>query len=78
MSINGELNPMAEHRISKAFDDNREHIIKPNTTSIAYPDQHIDIEILNGSRVHVMVPDTIPSKLRLILILHQQTRHVVL
>ena len=26
--------------------------------NIAYPNQHIDIEILHGSRDHVIVPDT--------------------
>ena len=58
MSIYGELNPMAEHRISKAFDGNREHIVKPNTPNIAYPGQHLDIEIPHGSRDQVIVPDT--------------------
>ena len=36
MNIYEELNPMAEHRISKAFDGKREHIIKANTPNRPY------------------------------------------
>ena len=59
MSIYGELNPMAENRISNAFDGTREHMVKPNTPNMAHPDQHIDIEIPKGSRDHVIVADVL-------------------
>ena len=32
---------------------------KVNMPNISYPNQHIDIEILHGSRDHVIVPDTV-------------------
>ena len=59
MSIYGELDPMAGHRISNAFNGKREHIAKVNLPNMAYPGQHIDIEIPHGSRDHVIVPDTV-------------------
>ena len=59
MSIYGELGPMVEHRTRFAFKGKREHIAKANVPNIAYPIQHIDIEIPHGSRDHVIVPDTI-------------------
>ena len=59
MSISGELNPIAEHRTQFAFKGKTEHIAKVNMPNIAYPDQHIDIEIPHGSRDHVIIPDTI-------------------
>ena len=76
MSVYGELDPMAEHRTQFAFKGKREHIAKVNVLNIAYPDQHIDIEIPHGSRDHVIVPDTV--RITLTLTLNQQTRHVVL
>ena len=62
MSTYGELNPMAENRISNAFDGKREHMVKPNTPNLAYPSQHIDIKIPYGSRGHVIVPNTLYPK----------------
>ena len=59
MSIYGELDPMVEHRIQFAVIGKREHIAKVNTPNIAYPNQHIDIEIPHGSRDHVVIPDTV-------------------
>ena len=59
MSVYGELDPMIEHRAQFAFKDKREHIAKVNIPNMAYPGQHIDIEILHGSRDHVIVPDTV-------------------
>ena len=59
MSVYGELDPMTENRISNAFDGKREHIVKVNIPNMAYPGQHIDNEILHGSRDHVIVPDTV-------------------
>ena len=35
MSIYGELNPMAENRISNAFNGKREHMVKSNTPNMA-------------------------------------------
>ena len=59
MSIYGELDPMIEHRTQFALKGKREHISKVNMPSIAYPNQHIDIEIPHGSRDHVIIPDTV-------------------
>ena len=33
--------------------------------SIAYPNQHIDIEIPHGSRDHVIVPDPVKTTFKL-------------
>ena len=63
---------MVEHRRQFAFKGKREHISKVNIPNIAFPSQHIVIDIPHGSR------DYVPSKLRLTLTLNQQTRHVVL
>ena len=59
MSVYGELDPVVGHRTQLAFKDKIEHIAKANTPNIAYPSQHIDIEIPHGSRDHVIVLDTI-------------------
>ena len=59
MSVYGELDPMTEHRTQFAFKCKREHIAKINMPIIAYPNQHIDIEILHASRDHVIIPDTV-------------------
>ena len=59
MSIYGELDPMPEHRTQFAFKDKREHIAKVIIPNMAYPNQHIDIEIAHGSRDHVIVPETV-------------------
>ena len=59
MSIYGELNPVAENRISNAFDGKRGHMVKRNMPNMAYLSQHINIEIPKGSRDHVIVPDTL-------------------
>ena len=50
---------MAEHRISRAFNGKREHIFKVKIPNMAYPGQHIDIEIPHGSRDYVIVLDTV-------------------
>ena len=76
MNVYKELDPMIEHRTHFAFKSKRKHIAKANMPNIAYPSQHIDIEILHGSRDHVITPDTV--KLCLTLTLHQQTRHLLL
>ena len=65
MSIYGELDPMVEHRIQFAFKGKREHIAKINIPNIAYPNQHIDIDIPHGSRDHVIIRDTIKIKFNL-------------
>ena len=59
MSVYEELDPMVEHKTQFAFKGKREHIAKVNMPNIAYPDQHIDIEIPHGWRDHVIVPDTV-------------------
>ena len=59
MSVYGELDPMAEHRTQFTFKGKREHIAKVSIPNIAYPNQHIEIEIPHGSRNHVIVPGTV-------------------
>ena len=59
MSIYGGLDPMPEHRTQFAFKCKRKHIAKVNMPNMAYPSQHIDIEIPHGSRDHVIVPNTV-------------------
>ena len=50
---------MVEQRTQFAFKGKREHISKVNMSNIAYPNQHIDIEIPHASRDHVIIPDTV-------------------
>ena len=50
---------MVEHRTQFAFKGKREHIAKVNISNIAYPSQKNDIEIADGSRDHVIVPDIV-------------------
>ena len=50
---------MVEDRTQFPFEDKKEHIAKVNLPNIAYPNQHIDIEIPHGSRDHVIVSDTV-------------------
>ena len=45
--------------------------------NVAYPNQHIDIEILHGSRDHVIVPDTVKSTFNLDIESTDKTRSVV-
>ena len=59
MSNYGELDPMPEHKIKRAFKGKREHVDKVKITDIAYPSQNIDIAIKHGSRDHDIVPDTV-------------------
>ena len=39
---------MIEHKTQFAFKGKREHMAKVNMSNIAYPSQHIDIEIPHG------------------------------
>ena len=59
MSVYGELDPMVEHSTQFAFKDNREHMAKVNMPNIVYPSQHVDIQIPDGSRDHVILPYTV-------------------
>ena len=77
MSISGELNPIAEHRTQFAFKAKTEHIAKVNMPNIAYPDQHIDIEIPHGSRDHVIIPDTAKTTFNLDITSTEKARSVV-
>ena len=63
MSVYRGLDPMVEHRTKFAFKGKREHIAEINMPNIAYPNQHIDIEIPHGSRDHVIIPNTIKINL---------------
>ena len=77
MSVYGELDPMVEHRTQFAFKGKREHIAKVNMPNIAYPNQHIDIETLHGSRDQVIVPDTVKITFNLDIESTGKTRSVV-
>ena len=77
MSVYGELDPMLEHRTQFAFNGNREHIAKVSMPNIAYPNQHIDIEIPHGSRDHVIVPDTVKITFNLDIESTDKTRSIV-
>ena len=77
MSVYGELDPMLEHRTQFAFKDKREHITKVNMPNIAYPNQNIDIEILHGSRDHVIVPNTVKITFNLDITSTSKARSVV-
>ena len=77
MSISGEINPIAEHRTQFAFKAKTEHIAKVNMPNIAYPDQHIDIEIPHGSRDHVIIPDTIKITFNLDITSTDKARSIV-
>ena len=46
--------------------------------NIAYPNQHIDIEILHGSRDHVIVPDTVQITLTFDIQSTDKTRSIVI
>ena len=58
MTFYGELDPMVEDRKLFAFQGKREHISNVDIPNIAYPGQHIDIDIPHGSRDHVIIPNT--------------------
>ena len=77
MSVYGELDPMAEHMTQFAFKGKREHISKVTIPNMAYPSQHIDIEILHGSRDHVIVPGTVKITLNLDIEQTDKARSVV-
>ena len=68
---------MVEHRTQFAFKDKSEDITKVNIPNIAYPNQHIDIEILHGSRDHVIVPDTVKITFNLDIESTDKARNVV-
>ena len=65
MSVYRELDPMVEHRTQFAFKGKREHISKVNMSNMADPGQPIDIEILHGSRDHVIIPETVKTTFNL-------------
>ena len=77
MSVYRELDPMVQHRTQFAFKGKREHIGKVNMPNIAYPNQHIDIEIPHGSRDHVIVPDTVKITFNLDTESTDKTRSIV-
>ena len=78
MSVYGELGPMVEHRTQFAFKCKREHIAKVSMPNTAYPNQHIDINILHGSRDHAMVPDTVRITFNLDTESTDKTRSIVI
>ena len=68
---------MVEHRTQFAFKGKREHISKVNIPNVAYPSQHIDIDIRHGSRDHVIIPDTIKITFNLEITSTDKARSVV-
>ena len=77
MSVYGELDPMIEHRTQFAFKGKREDIAKVSIPNIAYPNQHIDIEITNGSRNHVITLDSVKITFNFDITSTDQARSVV-
>ena len=77
MSVYGELGPMVEHRTQFAFKGKREHISKVNMPNKAYPSQQTDIEIPDGSRNHVIIPDTVKITFNLDIESTDKARSVV-
>ena len=77
MSVYEELDPMIEHRTQFAFKGKREHTAKINMPIIAYPNQHTDIEILHGSRDHVIKPDIVKITFNLDITSTDKARSVV-
>ena len=78
MSGYGELGPMVEHRTQFAFKGKREYIAQVNMPNITYPNQHIDINILHGSRDHAIVPDTFRITFNLDIESTDKTRSIVI
>ena len=68
---------MVEHRIQFASKVKREYISKVNMPNIAYPSQHINIEISHGSKDHVIVPDTVKITFKLDIEQTEKARSVL-
>ena len=68
---------MAEHRTQFAFKGKRKHIARVYMPNIAYPNQHINIEIPHGSRDHVIIPDTVKITFKLDITSTDKARSVV-
>ena len=77
MSVYRELDPMVEHSAQFAFKGKREDIAKVNMPNIAYPNQHINIEIPYGSRDHVIIPGTVKITFNLDIESTDKARSVV-
>ena len=77
MSVYRELDPMVEHRTQFAFKGKREHISKVNMPNIAWPNQHIDIEIPHGSKDYVIITDPIKITFNLDIESADKARNVV-
>ena len=75
MSFYAELDPMVEHRTQFTFKGKREHIAKVNMPNIAYPNNHIDI--LHGSRDHVIVTGTVEIMFNVNIESTDKTRSIV-
>ena len=59
MSIYRELDLMPVHDRTQFGFKGRGNLAKVSMPNMAYLNQHTDIEISHGSRVHVIVPNTI-------------------
>ena len=77
VSVYGELNPLVEHRTQFAFKGKREYIAKFNMPNMAYPGQHIGIEIPHGLTHHVIVPDIVRITFNLEIESKDKARSVV-
>ena len=78
MSVYRQLDPMnIGHRTKFAFKGKMKHISKVNMANIAYPNQHIDIEIPHGLRNHVIVLDTVKITFNLDIESTDKARSVV-
>ena len=68
---------MVEHRAQFAFRSKREDIAKYNMPNIAYPNRHIELEILHGLRDHVIMPDTVKITFNINIESTDKTRSIV-
>ena len=72
-----ELDPMVEHRMQFAFKGKREHSVSVNIPNMAYPGQHVDIKIPQGSGNCVIVPDTLKIRFNLDITSTEKAHSVV-
>ena len=77
MIIYGELNPMPEQRTQLAFKGKGEHIAMANMLNMAYPNQHINIEVTHGLRDYVIVRNTAKITFNLEIELTDKTSSIV-
>ena len=77
MSVYRELGPTVENKTQFANKSKREHIVNVNMPNIAYPNQHIGIQIPHGSRDYVIIPDIVEIMFNLDIESTDRTRSIL-